>query len=90
MKTYEITFGSGLAWPFVETIEVEDFENEQDAISKLIDMYENDRNEGVFITEEELPAYNPDEYTFGGNSGLYLLHYGHLMPRLISDTALTA
>lgn len=77
MKTYEITYGSGLAWINKETIEVEDFEYEQDAVDRLIDKLETEGNDGQLIPHNEIDCYDEDQYVAGGNHGRCLVHYGY-------------
>jgi len=80
MKKYKITYGSGLAWVNEEIVEVEDFENEQDVVDKLIDNLETEGCEVYFISQEEIDegAYFEDEYVIGGKHGRYLFHGGML------------
>jgi len=78
MKSYKITIGTGLVWPHEEVIQVEDWECEQDALDRLVDKFESENQMGYFITNEEAAEYGEDEYTFTGNHGLNLLHYGEL------------
>ena len=87
MKKYNISFGTGTAWLETKTIEVEDYECEQDALDKMIDELEEEGSEGYFITLEETQEnggdYCEDEYIIGGNHGRILLHYGNFNIELI-------
>ena len=76
MQRVKVSFGSGLAWPYVEELVVEDFDCEQDIVGKLIDKLEEDGDTGVFIPEDEIQNYGDDEYVTGGNHCLHLRHYG--------------
>ena len=76
MKIFEITIGSGMWQPYVFNIETEDFECAQDAFDKLVDKLESDGDIGLFIPPEEIECYNEDQYSVGGNHGLYVLHDG--------------
>lgn len=78
MKNYKISIGTGLAWLHEETIEVEDYDCEQDALDKMIDGIEDRGETGLFKTMDEIEAeeINDDEYIIGGNHGLCLMHYG--------------
>jgi hypothetical protein len=76
MRTFEITYGSGLACPYKAEIEVEDFECEQDAVGKLIDMHEANGDEGLFIPDDEIHNYGADLYITGGNHSRHLYHHG--------------
>lgn len=79
MKKYRITYGSGLAWAHEETVKIEDFECEQDAVDKLIDGLERHGCTGCFASQEEIDNgdFNEDEYIIGGSHGKYLLHFGN-------------
>ncbi len=76
MKKYGVVFN---CWQ--EVIEVEDFENEQDALDKLIDKLEKEGSEGCFLTENEIAEnggeYQEDMYIIGGNHGRILYHNGN-------------
>lgn len=74
MKKYSITLGLGLNFK----IEVEEWENESDALDKLIDELENEGCEMFFISDEDIDNYCDDEYICGGNHGRNLLHNGYL------------
>ena len=80
MKTIEISFGSGLAWPFTETVDIEDYATFQDALDALVNKAELEENEGYFATQDEVDSgdIGYDEYIKAGNHGRYLRHYGML------------
>ena len=89
MKKYNISFGNGTAWLETKTIEVENFEHEQDALDKMIDELENEGSEGYFITHEQIQEnggdYYDDEYIIGGNHGRILYHGGNFNIELIEE-----
>jgi hypothetical protein len=91
MREYKIAFGSGTHQPYVEKIRVEDYENEQDAIDKLIDKMEEEGNKGMFLTQEQLAEnggeFHEDEYIIGGNHGRILYHGGILSVEELVDSA---
>lgn len=70
-KTYTITYDR-----YQDTITVDSFESEQDAVDKLIDKLEAEGSTGCFVNPDE---YNEDEYVIGGNHGLALYHGGNFM-----------
>lgn len=78
VKRFKITFGSGLAWTYIRFVDVEDFESEQDAVDTMIDQLEKDKEEGCFLTQDQIDSgdYYEDEYITGGNHGLFLHHHG--------------
>ena len=82
MKKYKIQFGTGSYISEERVVEVEDFENEQDALDKMIDQLEEEGSEGYFLeleeTTEEGGDRYPDEYIIGGNNGKILYHGGNL------------
>lgn len=81
MKTFKISFGNGTAWLEEETIEVEDYENEQDALDKMIDKLESEGKEGLFLQPDEIQEnggeHYDDEYVIGGNHSRILYHGGN-------------
>ncbi|HHX66886.1 MAG TPA: hypothetical protein GX708_02375 [Gallicola sp.] len=89
MKNFKITFGNGTVWVNEEVVTVENFENEQTAIDKMIDKLEEEGEEGCFLTWEQISEeggdYNEDEYIIGGNHGRILYHGGILNIELISE-----
>lgn len=78
MKRYKITFGSGLILSYVRFVDVEDFECAQDAVDKMIDQLERDKNDGCFLSQKQIDSgeHFEDEYVIGGNNGRYLHHHG--------------
>lgn len=68
-KTYTITYDR-----YQDTVTVDNFESEQDAVDKLIDKLESEGSTGCFVDPDE---YNEDEYVIGGNHGLALYHGGN-------------
>ena len=92
MKNYKITFGTGTAWTQSKIIQVEEWETESDAIDKLIDILEEEGNEGNFLkweeTNEEGGEYYEDEYIIGGNHGRIFVHYGTLFVEEVENETL--
>ena len=80
MKQYKITFGNGTAWLEERIVAVEDFQCEQDAVDKMINLIEDNGETGLLLTQEEVDSgeCNEDEYITGGNHGRHLRHYGLL------------
>ena len=71
-KTYAIYYGYHRS-----LIAVEDFECEQNALDKLIDILEKNNDIGCFIPFDELDEHHEDEYVIGGNHCLALRHDGN-------------
>lgn len=73
--------------PYIETVEVEDWEDEGNAVENLIDKLESENHMGFFVTQKEIETngYGEDEYITGGNHGLNLLHYGILYVERIEE-----
>ena len=92
MKNYKITFGTGTAWTQSKIIQAEEWETESDAIGKLIDILEEEGNEGNFLkweeTTEEGGEYYEDEYIIGGNHGRIFIHYGTLFIEEVENETL--
>ena len=91
MKTYQFTFGSGLAWVNQYTIEAEDYESVQDALSALIDVFEICGYDGFFVTDDEINERGifPDEYITSGNHNKHLLHFGTFYVLEIDNASLS-
>lgn len=89
MKSYNIYFGNGTIAPEEMIIQVEDSDNEQVAIDKLIDKLENDGCEYCFIdwsqTQEEGGDCPESEYVIGGNHGRLLYHGGMFLIKEIEE-----
>jgi hypothetical protein len=87
MKQFKILFGNSTYLLTEKIIEVEDYENEQTAVDKMIDELENEGCEGCFLSYDELfengGDYHEDEYIIGGNHGRILYHGGELRIELI-------
>lgn len=77
-KIYEITYDH-----YKDTVVVDSFESEQDAVDKLIDKLEAEGSTGCFVNPDE---YNEDEYVIGGNHGLALYTGGNFRIVEIDDS----
>lgn len=75
MKFLKITWGTGTMYTRCTHMVIEDWENEQDAVDKLIDSLEQEHDSSVIKYTDDIEL-GEDEYLIGGNHGLVLMHYG--------------